>query len=79
MNHAHDLLESVLVSFEQVGDDDCYASADSSHAVDEDIGLSSCFFNEIIGLTEMLAEVIGFVIFGGDVEVVLNLLFFVPE
>ena len=79
MNHAHDLLESVLISFEQIGNNDGDASTDPCHAVNEDVGLFSCFFNEIIGLTEMLTEVVGFVIFSRDIEVVLDLLFFVSE
>ena len=79
MDHAHNLLEGILVSFEQVGNYNCYAPAYSSHTVDEDIGLFSCFFNELISLAKMLTEVIGFVIFSWDVEVVLNLLFFMSE
>ena len=79
MDHAHDLLEGILVSFEQVGDDNCNAPAYSSHAVDEDIGLFSCFFNELISLAKMLTEVIGCMIFSWDIEIMLNLLSFMFE
>ena len=79
VNHTHDLLQGVLVLLQQIGDHGCDASADSCHAVHQNIGGFSAFLDEVVCLAEMLAQVVALVILGGNVEVVGDVFLFVFE
>jgi hypothetical protein len=77
LQHGDHLAESVLVSLQEVGDDDGDASADAGHAVDEDVGLFPRLFYEVEGLLKVPIYGVIFVVFSWDVEVVWNVFPFV--
>jgi hypothetical protein len=67
VDHAHHLLESVLVFFEEIGDDDSDTPADPRHAMDEHIGFFPGFFDECEGLIKEQRNVVIFMILGRNV------------
>jgi hypothetical protein len=69
----------MLVPLQKIGDDDGNASAYASHAVDEDVGLFSCLFYEVESLVKVSIDGIFFMVFGGNVEIVGNVIFFMGD
>lgn len=67
--------KGVLEFLDEIGCCDCCASTDTCHAMDKNIGLFSCSFDEVISSAEVLAEVIGFVVISRQIEIKLDFLF----
>lgn len=67
MDHAHHLLEGVLVFLEEISDDDSDTPTDPRHAMDEHIGFFSGFFDECKGLIKEQRNVVIFMILGRNV------------
>jgi hypothetical protein len=70
MDHAQDMLESILVFFEQIGYNDGDAAADAHHAVYEHICFFSGFLNEVECGGKMLAKIVILVVLGGNPKIV---------
>lgn len=79
LDEANHLSERVLVLLEQVGDGNGDASADSHHAMDQNIGFLPGLLDEVKSLVEVLINLIILVILDRYVEIMRHFLSLVAE
>ena len=75
MDHAQDLLEWKPILFQEIGYYYADTATDSCNAMNQDIGLFPGVFNELKSILKMFNQLIPFVIFSRNVQIMRYIFF----